>query len=403
MKENKKKSVIVAMSGGVDSSTTAYLLKKEGYEVIGMFMRLGIDSKVSENAARSVCNKLGIRFYPVNLAPQFKKEVINYFIESYKKGLTPNPCVNCNKLIKFKELLKIKDEIGVDFLATGHYIKKIKQKDKYKILKGDDPKKDQSYFLYNLTQKQLDNILFPLGEYEKEDVRKIADKAKLPYLTKESQDVCFMNQSGKIIEHNDFLKNYIKQTPGSIKIITSKQDKNLSLRGAERQSNLGDRVDKNKIATPHKCGARADSVIGEHKGLPFYTIGQRRGVEIGGTGPYYVVEKDFKTNTLYVVEDGDDKSLYSDSLIAENVNWVLGVEPKLPLECEAVIRYRHKAISCKVVKLKSKKYKVEFEKPQRAVTSGQSVVFYKIRRATTNSAHLNENNEYEVLGGGVIK
>jgi len=376
MKKNKKKSVIVAMSGGVDSSVAAYLLKKEGYEVIGMFMRLGMDSKVSENTARFVCNKLGIRFYPVNLAPQFKKEVVSYFIESYRKGLTPNPCVNCNKLIKFKELLKIKDEIGADFLATGHYIRlarKItnyklqitntrlpdgkesqkqnsKPKNVFRLFKGDDPKKDQSYFLYNLTQKQLEQILFPLAKFKKDDIRKIADKAKLPYLTKESQDVCFMNQGGKIIEHNDFLKDYIKQKSGPIKNLENKK-------------------------------------IGEHKGLPFYTIGQRRGVEIGGTGPYYVVKKDFKTNTLYVVENGEDKYLHSDSLIAKSVNWILGIEPKTPLHCEAVVRYGHEGIKCKVEKLKSKKYKVEFEKPQRAITPGQSVVFYKGN---------------EVLGGGII-
>ena len=369
--------VVVAMSGGVDSSAAVFLLQKQGYDVIGMFMRL-INNGDDEHAARRVCAKLGVKFYPVNYSRQFEKEVIDYFIESYKQGLTPNPCVRCNRLIKFGALLKSAREVGADFLATGHYarlrreiqnfksqitnkyqISNIKSQItemqinklsiKYKLLRGKDESKDQSYFLYNLGQKQLTKILFPLGEYTKEEVKKIVDKAKLPYIKKESQDVCFL--SG---DHNDFLREKLILKKGDIKTLDGKK-------------------------------------IGEHQGLPLYTIGQRRGVEIGGVGPFYAAKRDYKTNTLYVVSDRDDPALYSGKLIAGGVNWISGQEPKLPLSCQAVIRYRHQPVKCKVAKppsgFKSHSVAVVFSQPQRAVTPGQSVVLY---------------NGDEVLGGGII-
>ena len=369
----KCSKVVIAISGGLDSSAAAFLLQKRGLEVIGMFMKLGIDQNNSEATARRACQKLGIRFYPVNFASQFKKEVIDYFLDSYAQGLTPNPCVKCNQIIKFGFLLAQAKKIGADFLATGHYVKNTKtQKHKntktklvYKLFRGKDKNKDQSYFLYNLTQEQLARVLFPLGDYTKAEVKKIADKAKLPYLVKESQDVCFL--TGDTIRqaqarHNDFLKKHLNLKFGKIKTLDGKK-------------------------------------VGEHQGLPLYTIGQRRGVEIGGIGPFYVARCDYKTNTLYVVSDRDDPVLYSDELIAENVNWIVGREPALPLRCEAVIRYRHKPVECIIeigdypAQLKKKqdnnhKYLIKFKKPQRAITPGQSVVFY----------HCDE-----VLGGGVIR
>ncbi|RLC38036.1 tRNA 2-thiouridine(34) synthase MnmA [Candidatus Falkowbacteria bacterium] len=359
---SKKQKVVVAMSGGVDSSAAAWILKKQGHEIIGIYMRLIASQEKSEEAARKVCRHLGIKFYPLNLRDKFKKEIINYFISDYRLGKTPNPCVKCNKVIKFKELLRVREELGADFLATGHYVKSRKYKvesKKYllKLFRGEDKGKDQSYFLYNLTQAQLKHILFPLGKYRKAEIKKIADDNKLPYLEKESQDVCFLIRDNKLIPHNDFLKEHINLTPGSIKTLRGKK-------------------------------------IGEHQGLPLYTVGQRRGVEIGGTGPYYVVKGDYKTNTLYVSENSEDPALFKKEFEVKNMNWTTDQEPKYPFECETVIRYRHKAVKCIVEsykvesnKVESRKYKICLLKPERAVTAGQSAVFY---------------NQNEVLGGGII-
>lgn len=366
MLKEKNKKVVVAISGGVDSAVTALLLKKQGFQVIGVFMRLGDHSIAGEQAARAVCAHLGIKFFPVNISRKFEKEVVDYFVESYSKGLTPNPCVKCNKLIKFGELLRVANELDADFLATGHYIKKLeirpagntsrrkyprgeKSKISYKLFKGEDEKKDQSYFLYNLTREQLTKILFPLGDFKKEEIKKIAKEAKIPNQPSESQDICFMMKDGKILNHNDFLKDHIKARPGDI----------LDMNG---------------------------KVIGRHKGLPFYTIGQRKGIEIGGIGPFYAVKMDYKKNVLYVTDKSNDKNLYRDELVAENVNWISGKIPKMPCKCAAMIRYRHKAEDCEITH-DNGEYQVKFKNKQRAVTSGQSVVFYR---------------KEELLGGGLI-
>ncbi|MDO8259917.1 MAG: tRNA 2-thiouridine(34) synthase MnmA [Candidatus Magasanikbacteria bacterium] len=352
----KNKKIMVAMSGGVDSSAAAFLLQKKGFEVIGVYMRLFDNQGNSEDAARRVCQKLGIKFYPVNLAEKFKQEVIEYFVDSYRDGITPNPCVKCNKLIKFGEMFRIMNELECDYLATGHYIKLEKKfsfgKFKFinKLFRGHDASKDQSYFLYNLTQEQLGNIIFPLGAFEKTEIKKIASAEELPTLSGESQDVCFLNIDGKIAEHNEYLREYIKQAPGPIKTL-------------------------------------AGEIIGEHQGLSFYTLGQRRGVEIGGTGPYYVVKMDQENNTLYVSSDHDDPALYVSELMMQEANWIAGAEPKFTFACEAVIRYRHKEVKCVVEKIKTNKFLVKFSEPQRAVMPGQSVVLYC---------------GDELIGGGVI-
>lgn len=400
------------MSGGVDSSAAAFLLQKEGYEVIGVFMRLGSSGDKSEAAARQVCQKLGIRFYPVNLSAKFRQEVIDYFLKSYKEGITPNPCVRCNRLIKFGELLRVAEELKADYLATGHYvglsISDFRMSNKeaklparslasYRLLRGKDKNKDQSYFLYTLTQEQLKRILFPLGEYTKDEIRKIAADAGLPHLKGESQDVCFLNSEGKILEHNEYLKKYLKMEPGPIVLAGGPPS----------------------VSPLQEGGGLAGREVGRHQGLPLYTLGQRRGVEIGGTGPYYAAGMDYKTNTLYVVSDADDPALFRDNFSAGEVNWVSGREPAMPFKCEAVIRYRHKAVGCEVASLPLpntppasaplrhpplirggmgrgvpvaqeggvKEYAVKLDEPQRAVTPGQSVVFY---------------NGDEVLGGGII-
>ncbi|MBU4217127.1 tRNA 2-thiouridine(34) synthase MnmA [Candidatus Parcubacteria bacterium] len=355
MINNNKKLVAIAISGGVDSAVAAHLLLQKGYEVIGIFMRLNDNYKPAEDAARLVCEKLGIKFYPLNIAEKFQKEIIDYYIDAYQGGQTPNPCVRCNKMIKFGELFKRAMDLGADYLATGHYIKNVEfrmsdDEMTYKLLKGEDQNKDQSYFLYNLSQDLLKKIFFPLADYDKADVKKLAEKLDLPNLKTESQDVCFLPG-----EHNDFLKGKIKLESGEIRDLNDKK-------------------------------------LGEHQGLPLYTIGQRRGIEIGGTGPYYVVKLDYVHNILYVVNNYNDTGLFRDELFVENVNWISGKEPVLPFACEVVIRYRHRSVECVIGKAEisddgQKSYHVKFSQSQRAIAIGQSAVFYRGN---------------ELLGGGVI-
>ena len=374
----KDKKVIVAMSGGLDSSVAAWLLKKQGYEVVGVYMRLGHEANSSESAARQVAGQLGIKYYPFNVRAQFKKQVIDYFVSAYRNGLTPNPCIECNKTIKFGVLFDLMAQLEGDYLATGHYAKKIKnpartqassrarQKSKikniYELHRGIDTSKDQSYFLYTLSQEKLKKILFPLGDYKKDEIRKIADQADLPYLRAESQDVCFLNMADGIIDHNEFLKEKIKLVPGLIKLISLTPD-----------------------PSPRQERGGKEEVIGQHQGLPLYTIGQRRGVEIGGTGPYYVAKCDYKNNTLYVVKDGNDPALFKGEFSIGNVNWISGKEPKMPFKCEVAIRYGHRTVKCKLT-LKEDIW-VKLDKPARAVTPGQAAVFYKGDK---------------MLGGGII-
>lgn len=345
------------MSGGLDSSMAAHLLQQQGYDVFGLFMRLGLENERTGEQAEKVCKFLGMPFYRLDLQEKFKRQIIDYFITGYKKGLTPNPCVKCNQKIKFEELLRYSKKLRADLFATGHYVN-VKKTEKggectYKLYKAKDRNKDQSYFLYNLTQHHLGHLIFPMADMEKEELRKKADRIGLPYIRSESQDICFLNDVNGIIPHNDFLRMHLEEKWGEIRTMDGK-------------------------------------VVGHHKGLYNFTIGQRRGIEIGGTGPYYAAKFDFKKNILYAVKDFNDPLLYKDSLTALNVNWISGHEPKLPLACHAVIRYRHDSEKCSVGRVEGAKdrYLVKFKTPQRAITPGQSVVFYKGN---------------EVLGGGVIK
>ncbi|HTX86987.1 MAG TPA: tRNA 2-thiouridine(34) synthase MnmA [Candidatus Nanoarchaeia archaeon] len=343
----KKCKVAIAMSGGVDSSTTAKILKEQGFDCLGIFMRLGVERGCcDEAAARQVCQKLKIKFYPVDIRRQFNREVKEYFLKSYERGITPNPCVKCNKFIKFGALLKKAQALDCQYLATGHYAKIVPTRRGYKVFRAKDKTKDQTYFLYNLTQPQLKHLFFPLGDLFKKEIKAEALRIKLPNLKTESQDVCFL--SG---DHNDYLKKYLRLKKGKI-------------------------IDE------------FGEVIGEHQGLPLYTTGQRKGVEIGGSGPYYVTGRDFKTNILYVTNDPHDPALSGSYFIAEQVNWISGRPPKLPFKCSAVIRYRQPEVDCKIKKHdEAGKYIVEFAEPVRAITPGQSVVFYK---------------KDELLGGGII-
>ncbi|MBU3923041.1 tRNA 2-thiouridine(34) synthase MnmA [Patescibacteria group bacterium] len=335
-----KKKVIVAMSGGVDSSVAAALLKQKGYDVVAVFMKFWKESKSinrccsleSQTDARTIAKKLNIPFYIIDVRKEFKKRVVDYFISEYEKGKTPNPCIECNKFIKFNVLIKKALELKADFIATGHYAR-IKNNSLY-IAK--DKSKDQSYFLWVL--KDLNKILFPIGDYDKKEIRSLAKKFNLPvFEKKDSQEVCFINNSVE-----EFLNKRIKFKKGDI--IFNKK------------------------------------VIGKHNGLHFYTIGQRKGIGIGGIGPFYVASKDFKKNELIVIKSDSDDSLFKKELKFSKSNWFINV--KFPLKCKAKIRYLSKSVDCVV-----NKDKVIFLKKQKAVTSGQSIVFYSNGR---------------VLGGGVI-
>jgi tRNA-specific 2-thiouridylase len=352
--------VVCAMSGGIDSSVAAALLRGAGYDVIGVFMRLADlpTFKKGEKRAKKVAKILKIPLLVLDLRKEFKKRIVDYFLDGYKKGITPNPCVVCNKEIKFGLLLERALKLDADFVATGHYARKKKfenrkQKTEYKLLKAKDKNKDQSYFLWKLSQRQLKHILFPVGNYTRKEVEKMAKKFRLPFgSVKKSMEICFVPTR---IDY--FLKKYLKPKPG---IITTKDGKK----------------------------------IGEHEGLPFYTIGQRKGIKLPG-GPFYVLDKNLKKNQLFVSKDEND--LYKKELFVKNVNWirapsgrsvldraqkicalVSGKEPKLPLQVKAKIRYRSKSVPATITRsLKSKVYSLKFGRPQRAITPGQSVVMYK--------------------------
>jgi tRNA-specific 2-thiouridylase len=354
-KEKRNKKVIVAISGGVDSSVAAALLKRAGFQVSGVFMRLNDFSSAAEKRARKVAGILKIPLYVLDLRKEFKKRIIDYFLKEYKAGRTPNPCVICNKEIKFGLFIEKALKSGADFVATGHYARLQNNR----LLKGKDKNKDQSYFLWRLNRKQLKRILFPVGNYAKTETRRMARRFKLPvFEAPESREICFIRT-----DIDDFLKKHLKERPGSI---TGEEDKSSS-------SPL-------RFARVNKEGR----ILGRHQGLWFYTIGQRKGIGLAG-GPYYVLNKNMKNNLLIVTKNRRD--LYKKELIARDVNWVSGEKQKLLLKANVKIRYRSKAVPALIYKIRDTKYKIKFKKPQRAITPGQSVVFYKGQ---------------EVLGGGII-
>ena len=323
------------MSGGVDSSIAAAILKRKGYEVIGLF--LDMHKNCSSKDAKKVANKLNIPLRILDIRKEFKKRVVDYFVEEYKKGRTPNPCVECNRWIKFKFLLEKALTLKADYITTGHYTR-IRDGS---LLAAKDKQKDQGYFLWTLTQKQLKKTLFPIGDYTKKEVRKMAKRWDLLVFEKrESQEVCFIDTN-----LCEFLRKRIGPNKGSI----------ITVKGEE---------------------------VGKHEGLAFYTIGQRKGIKIGGIGPFYVVDKDFKNNALIVAKSEYAPELYKKEMIIEKVNWVSGKKPKLPLQCKVKIRYLHPTTLATI-----RDNKVIFDKKQRAVTPGQSAVFYK---------------QNKVLGGGII-
>ena len=346
MKEKKQK-VLVAMSGGIDSAVTAALLKGAGFDAQGVFLKLADlpNFRQGEKRARKIAKIFKIPFIIFDLRRDFKKEIINYFLKEYQAGKTPNPCVICNEKIKLGILLKKALSLGFDFLATGHYVQK-KDNGTFKLFRSKDKEKDQSYFLWRLTQRQLKHLLFPLGNYTKTEVKKMAKKFKISGLIKgESQDICFIQTT--IV---DFLNKNIKSKSGQI-------------------------IDINR------------KVVGQHQGLCFYTIGQRKGIKIGGVSkPLYVVDKDINKNILIVSQN--PKDLEKKELICEKINWISGKKPRMPLRIKAKIRYRHKPASAVIKPYNHTAIKVVFDKRQRAITFGQSVVFYLGR---------------QILGGGIIR
>ncbi|MBX4187833.1 MAG: tRNA 2-thiouridine(34) synthase MnmA [Candidatus Doudnabacteria bacterium] len=355
-----RKTVVVGLSGGVDSSLTAALLKKQGYSVVGVYMKNWSDDfgdygcTWAEDAedARKVAQTLDIPFYVWNFEKEYYSKVVEYFLSEYKSGRTPNPDVLCNSEIKFKVFLeKALDlealELGADFVATGHYSRIKKVGDKYQLLKGIDPAKDQSYFLYRLTQSQLSRILFPIGEYHKSEVREIAKKLDLPTCAKkDSQGICFIGK----INVTEFLKEHIKAKDGEIVTANGQQ-------------------------------------VGRHFGLPYYTIGQREGIGVGGQGPYYVVGKDFGSNKLFVTNDKNDPELWKKSFNISDLSWTDN-PPQYPANLGVTIRYHHPDYPALINSSENGILSVTFDQPQRAITPGQSAVIY-------------DGNV--CLGGGVIE
>lgn len=348
-----KDKVLLGMSGGVDSSVSAILLQESGFTVVGCTMNLlEEENKEAINDAKKVCEKLGIEHHVIDCRKEFKCNVINQFISEYKDARTPNPCVQCNKYLKFGVFYEKAKELGCKYIATGHYASK-EYSEKYKqyvLRKSSEEKKDQTYFLYSIPKEELEDIIFPLQDNKsKEDTRMIAKKHNIEVAEKkDSQEICF-------IKDDDYKKFLLESGKISLK--------------------SGDIVLEN------------GEVLGKHNGLINYTIGQRKGLGISYKAPLYVIKLDKKKNQVVV---GEEKDLYSNKLFAYDINWIIDLKDKLKdgLECFAKIRYRAKEAKAKVYEKDQGVY-VEFEELQRAITPGQSVVFY--------------DEDGIVLGGGIIK
>lgn len=362
MSENSSKKVIVGMSGGVDSSVSAYLLLQQGYQVEGLFMKNWEEDDNDEYCAaaedmadaQAVCDKLGIKLHKVNFAAEYWDNVFEYFLAEYKAGRTPNPDIMCNKEIKFKAFLEFAAEaLGADYIATGHYVRRRYQDGHWQMLRGLDHNKDQSYFLYTLAEQHIAQTLFPVGDLEKPAVRAIAEQQGLvTHDKKDSTGICFIGER----KFKDFLQQYLPAQPGNIVSI-----------------------DDGKI-------------IGRHEGLMYHTLGQRKGLGIGGLrdggdDPWYVVGKDLTLNQLLVAQGHDHPALLSSGLIASQLHWVDRTGPQQICRLTVKTRYRQHDIPCTVTPRSDGRLQVTFDSPQKAVTPGQSAVFY-----------LNE----VCLGGGII-
>lgn len=342
--------VVVGMSGGVDSSVAAYLLKKAGYEVIGVTMQIWQDEDhfVQEEQggccglsavddARRVAEHLDIPYYVMNFKQEFKQNVIDYFVDEYLQGNTPNPCIACNRYVKWESLLKRSLDIGAEYIATGHYARVLKlDNGRYTLRKSATSAKDQTYALYNLTQYQLSHTLMPVGEYTKDEIRDIAQEISLRIANKpDSQEICF-------IPDNDYAK-FIEENSGK------------------------------KIETGNFVNS-AGEVIGKHKGITHYTVGQRKGLNLSMGYPVFVLEIRPDTNEVVI---GSNEEVFSDRLYANNLNFMAIEDLDGMMEVEAKIRYSHKGAKCTIRKVADDEIECIFDEPQRAITPGQAVVFYQ--------------------------
>lgn len=353
--------IIVGMSGGVDSSVAALLLKRQGHEVIGLFMKNWEDDDTDDYCsarqdledARAAAKVIGIELQAVNFADQYRERVFANFLAEYQAGRTPNPDILCNSEIKFKAFLDHALRLGADKIATGHYAQVRKFLGEYQLMKAEDGTKDQSYFLYRLNQSQLSKTLFPLGELYKRDVRKLAAEAGLPnHAKKDSTGICFIGER----RFREFLSRYLPKQPGEIR-----------------------RLDDERV-------------IGQHEGLSYYTLGQREGLGIGGVQgapeePWFVAAKDMAKNVLYAVQGHDHPALLRERLVAGQLSWISPNPPRTHWVYAAKTRYRMPDAACDLEALSTNECEVAFAAPQWAVTPGQSVVLYESRVC---------------LGGGVI-
>lgn len=345
--------VVVGMSGGVDSSVAALLLQRQGYEVVGLFMRNWEDdedcpAKQDFLDVLAVADVLGIEVEAVNFAREYKERVFEYFLREYKAGRTPNPDILCNSEIKFKAFLDHAISLGASKIATGHYARISETNGVYHLLKGQDAGKDQSYFLYRLNQAQLSKTLFPLGDLQKSEVRELARAASLPtHAKKDSTGICFIGER----DFREFLSRYLPKQPGAM------EDEN-------------------------------GKVVGEHEGLMYYTLGQRQGLGIGGAGePWFVAGKDMARNVLVVVQGHEHPLLLKNTVRASELSWIGAAPTEYALSYAAKTRYRQADAACRFIELHDDDFELHFEQAQWATTPGQSVVLYR---------------EDVCLGGGVI-
>ncbi|MBT5095752.1 MAG: tRNA 2-thiouridine(34) synthase MnmA [Halobacteriovoraceae bacterium] len=345
--QNAQTTVVVGMSGGVDSSVACLLLKEQGYKVIAMFMKNweekdenGVCQSVKEyRDVVNVCEKLDIPYYSVEFVKEYQEQVFSHFIKEYKEGHTPNPDILCNREIKFKVFFNKARELGADFLATGHYCQTQKINNRFQLVKGVDQGKDQSYFLYTIKTEILEHVLFPIGHLEKHEVRDIAKAYGLSTAgKKDSTGICFIGERN----FKNFLSNYISPSNGPFKTLDG-------------------------------------TIVGSHSGAHFYTLGQRKGLGLGGPGaPWFVIKKDMRENTVYVERGERHPALYSDDLVATDITWVDPENPpEFPLSCKAKIRYRQKDQDCTITLDSTGKLNTTFAIPQRSITPRQSLVLYR--------------------------